>query len=215
MDLQTWLDWIHSLPEWGIYTFIGVSSFIENVFPPWPGDTFNVVSGVLAANGGCDIRLLMVAVMAGNLIAAYVKYYLGIYMVRGLEILNEKIRRPQFVKRWLSQLTSRESLEKTHKWFDRWGFPFVIVSRFFAVVRFFVSIVAGMTRMNIVLYTISFSIGAAIWNGILLWGGFALGKNWGLVMEYMAVYNKAAMVVLISVLLAFAVYKFRTRDKAA
>ncbi len=209
--MESAIAWLRDLPAWGIYAFTALSCFIENVFPPWPGDTFNVFTGFLAANGVADIRYMFLAAMVGNMAAAYVKYYLGIYIIEWARGWEKKLESPLFLKKWLSQLTDPATLEKTHRWFDQWGFLFVTVSRFFAVIRFFVSIVAGMTRMNIVLYTISFAVGAAAWNGILFWGGYALGKNWETILHWLALYNRIVLGLLTAAAAIYGVYWWRKK----
>ena len=37
--MDTFIDYLHSLPDCLIYLLLGMSAFVENIFPPIPGDT--------------------------------------------------------------------------------------------------------------------------------------------------------------------------------
>jgi membrane protein DedA with SNARE-associated domain len=86
-----------------------------------------------------------------------------------------------------------------------------LISRFSAGIRFFVSIIAGISRMNLILFTITFSIGVLVWNSILIGGGYALGENWERILDWLRVYNIIVVAVLSLLVILFVIWRIRKR----
>lgn len=182
-------DFISQVPfEW-YWLFLFVSVFTENIFPPYPGDTVVVFAGYLAGAGNLKISSLIIAIVTGNLASAAIMYYFG------LEIMEFMFNRLKSEN--LKKVFSRESLEKTHVWFERYGFWAVVFSRFSAGIRFFVAIIAGMVRMHISIFLLAFLLATIIWNSILVYGGYTLGKNWSQLLHYIRLYSGIIGVVLV------------------
>ncbi|MCB1323908.1 MAG: DedA family protein [Spirochaetales bacterium] len=203
LEAQTVIDWITRLPPAGVYVFLAVSSVIENVFPPWPGDTVTVFGGLLIAQNVIDPVASMLSLLVGNLIGAYTMYFGGRRILGFARHLHRRLKRPEFLLNWLRELTSLDQMRRAEHWFRRWGVQFVLVSRFSAGIRFFVSIIAGISHMNFAAFTVSFSIGVLLWNTLLLGGGFLLGDNWEIVLEWLRLYN---VIVISSIALAIVAY---------
>jgi membrane protein DedA with SNARE-associated domain len=102
-------------------------------------------------------------------------------------------------------------MKKTEQWFDKWGFLFVVFSRFSAGIRYFVSIVAGITKMNLFLFSLGFLIGILIWNSLLLFGGYLLGENWKQILEWLRVYN---IIITLLILLGITIFILYRRQKS-
>jgi len=77
LDEKFLINWLKGLPEFSVYFFLVISSIIENVFPPWPGDTVTVFGGVMSAWGLIKPVHSMIALIIGNLIGAFIMYYAG------------------------------------------------------------------------------------------------------------------------------------------
>ncbi|MDH5717100.1 MAG: DedA family protein [Spirochaetia bacterium] len=190
---------INKIPESVYWIFVFVSSFIENVFPPYPGDTVTIFGGYLAGTGRISILSLSFSVFFGSLFGALFMYYYG---HKVLMYFHKKTKIKSFQK-----LFDTKSLLKTHHWFMRYGISAVIFSRFSAGIRFFVAIVAGMVKMNIWAFSLSFTLATIIWNVILITGGYMLGENWGLVMKYLKIYNSIITVFIIVAIIVIFIYK--------
>ena len=63
-------------------------------------------------------------------------------------------------------------------WFDKYGEWIVFISRLLPVVRTFISIPAGIARMNFWKFSVFTFLGAFPWSLGLAYGGFLLGENW-------------------------------------
>ncbi|RME92628.1 MAG: DedA family protein, partial [Candidatus Hydrogenedentota bacterium] len=189
-------DIFMQVPKGLYWAFVFFSSFIENVFPPYPGDTATVFGAYLAGKGYITLYSLILSVYLGSILGALFMYFLG------TEVLKFFSKYVRFKS--IRELLSEEHLTKTHDWFEKYGLWAVIFSRFSAGIRFFVAIVAGMVKMNILTFTIAFSIGTILWNALLITGGYMLGENWQQVKEYLKIYNIVIGILL--AIVAFGIY---------
>lgn len=206
------LQWIESMPVWVMFAFFFFSAFMENVFPPYPGDTILAFSGFLAARGAMSLWSVAIAGFAGSVAGAFVMYMLGHRVLELARRMERSVSRPAWLKKSLHEAVSQESIEKTGLWFKRYGLYFVIVSRFSAGVRFFVSIVAGISRVSLPLYLFCFGLGVVLWNGLLTAGGYMLGRNWELVLVYLKLYNTVFIAVAIAAAAGFFLWKWRSSN---
>jgi membrane protein DedA with SNARE-associated domain len=206
------LQWIESMPSWVMFAFFFFSAFMENVFPPYPGDTILAFSGFLAARGVMSLPIVFFAGFAGSVAGAFVMYMLGHRALELARRMERSVSRPAWLKNSLHEAVSQESIEKTGLWFNRYGLYFVIVSRFSAGLRFFVSIVAGISRVSLPLYMLCFALGVVLWNGLLTAGGYTLGRNWELVLVYLKLYNTVFIIVAVVAVAGFVFWKWRSSN---
>jgi membrane protein DedA with SNARE-associated domain len=85
--------------------------------------------------------------------------------------------------RWLT--LSRADIDRAGDWFDRHGGWAVFLCRLVPGLRSLISIPAGIHRMPLpafVLYTIA---GSAAWTALLVYAGYALGRNFEQVGRYL------------------------------
>lgn len=139
-----------------------------------PGDYLLFLTGVFGATGYLkepltDILLyLIVAAILGSLVG----YLTGRYA--GNRIQNQKE----------SFFFKQEYIEKTEKYFDKYGPRTLIISRFLPVVRTFAPILAGLSKMKWLAYLTYNVLGALIWVGILVGGGFYFGEKFPWIVNY-------------------------------
>ncbi|WP_407658876.1 DedA family protein [Leptospira soteropolitanensis] len=196
LQFDSFLGRILELPPLVLWVFFCFSNFLENVFPPWPGDTVTVFSGFLSSSQDSPLSFFSVvlATYLGNLLGALVMYYFG-------ERILQFLKRSRFP--FLSALYQEENLQKTLVWFRKHEMIVVLLSRFSAGIRFFVSIVAGMSKMNIIKFVLLYSLAISIWCGLLLLGGSLLGSNWNQIVVMLSYYNRVIGLVILCFILYF------------
>lgn len=195
MDVELLLK---QIPRQAWWLFVFFSAFLENIFPPYPGDSVVVLGGYLWGAGKMGFLSLATAVYGGNVAGALVMYYFGEHVLGFFR---------KFPNKWTQEILNTEKLKKTESWFAKWGILAVLLSRFSAGIRFFIAIVAGMFRMNIAVFFVSISVATLLWNSLLIYGGYVLGENWRKVTGYLQLYN----IVLISLVAAGGVAWFLYR----
>ena len=110
----------------------------------------------------------------GNLIGSLVAYYAG--RLGGRPFLMR-------YGRWVL-ITPRE-IDFADRWFGRYGEVTVFVTRLLPVIRTFISLPAGIARMNVWRFSLFTFLGAFPWSVGLAWVGYLLGKNWEDISDYM------------------------------
>ncbi|MBL8019418.1 MAG: DedA family protein [Leptospirales bacterium] len=205
--LSAVLSALESFPVWILLICFFFSALLENVFPPHPGDTIIVFAGFVAARQPDQLWPIFLSGVFGSVAGAFIMYSLGDRFLDLCRRLVHVVHRPRFLNRLLEGFVSTESIEKTSFWFRKYGLGFVVFSRFSAGIRFFVSIIAGISHVRPIPFLSAFSVGVLIWNGLLTAGGYYLGQNWERVLEWLKVYN-TIVIVLISVgVLAYVAFR--------
>lgn len=103
----------------------------------------------------------------GNVAGSWIAYYAGYY--GGRPFANK-------YGRYI--LVSKHDLDIADRFFARWGNWAVFGSRLLPVVRTFISVPAGISKMPIWQFTAYTFAGAFIWSVGLAYGGYTLGKNY-------------------------------------
>ncbi len=145
------------------------------VTPFLPGDSLLFAAGAFAADGSLRIEwllpLLIVAAIAGDTVNYWMGHWFGEHAFSG------KI---PFLK--------KEHLEKTHRFFEKYGGKTIILARFVPIIRTFAPFVAGMGSMNYRLFLVYNVVGGIAWVLIFVPLGYWFGtleivkKNFELVM---------------------------------
>jgi membrane-associated protein len=161
LALIPWLDPEALILGFGAFALIGVCAivFAET------GDTLLIIMGVLtfADVVEIDIWWVCLAIAAAAFLGGEVGYLIG-----------HKFG-PTIFERKESGVFSRENVERTNRFFERFGGISVILARFVPILRTFVPVAAGIGHMDYRKYSLYNFIGATIWGGGLTYAGFLLG----------------------------------------
>lgn len=214
MNAEAIISMLGAAPPGLIYLALFACAFIENFFPPIPGDAIVIAGGFLTVNGPANPFACFLSASAGGLAGGVMMYFAGTRILHFAQRLHENMRGPAFLKRALSNFTSDAHLERTRQAFDRYGAGLVVVSRFLAGVRFFVSVVAGAARMNFPLFFACFVVGVVAWNAALIFAGVQLGDNWRLALEWIRVYSAAFAALLALVVGGWFAWRFWKNRRA-
>ena len=88
--------------------------------------------------------------------------------------------------------------DKAAELFDKHDNWFVFFGRFIPGVRSVIAIPAGLREMPIVSFVIITTIGASVWNIVLVYAGFRLGENYEMIEEYIGPISKFIAVAIIA-----------------
>jgi membrane protein DedA with SNARE-associated domain len=162
----------HEILRYG-YLAIFVLMLLESACVPVPSEVTMLFGGALATSSVAGAgRLDFVAVVAvgvvGNLVGSWLAYWVGYAGGRPLAL------------RWGRYLLIRpHEIDRAHDWFDRHGEAAVFFGRLLPVVRTFISLPAGVARMNVWRFSVYTVLGCVPWTLGLAWLGYALGHRWG------------------------------------
>ena len=189
-------DFLLELLDKGGYLGIFFLMMAENVFPPIPSEVIMGGAGLLVAKGQMTFGTVWIVATAGTVVGNLFWYWIG---VRWSE---EQLKR--IIDRWGRWLTFEwDEFLSARNTFRKYGDWIVFLLRFSPLLRTIVSLPAGLAQMKLWRFVLFTSLGSAIWNGILIFGGKSLEP---LVdrFEKLAGYGVVAVV-----LLGVAVYVYR------
>ncbi|MCB9684925.1 MAG: VTT domain-containing protein [Alphaproteobacteria bacterium] len=166
-----------------VWTALFLASFVEYVFPPFPGDTLVVAGAALVVAGGLPLAPVAVAVTLGAVAGG---------------IVDLEVGRRLATSGWIERQPShrREDLERIVGWFDRHGAVALAANRFAPGIRglFFVAAgAAGVRRGPAIGWA---SVSALAWNALLIGLGAWLGQSAGALSAAVARWNVAVGIVL-------------------
>jgi membrane protein DedA with SNARE-associated domain len=198
--VETWfLDVITTLYEaigWpGVVFLMGV----ESAAIPFPSELIMPLAGwlLIQDNGGSVWWVAMAGFYGalGNLLGSWVAYWVS--LVGGRPLLRK-------YGRYI--LVTQDEIDRAEVWFTKYGELAVFVSRLLPVVRTFISVPAGIARMNIWRFSIYTFIGSYPWSVGLAYGGFKLGENWEDMREVMRPFD-IPIAVVVAAAIAWFVYR--------
>ncbi len=146
---------------------------IESACIPLPSEVIMPLSGFLASQGRFSLIAVALAGTAGNLIGSIPAYYLGQY---GGRPLIEKYGR--------YLLITRKDLDTADRWFNKYGEATIFFARLLPVVRTFIAFPAGVSKMNIMKFSVYTLLGSFPWCFGLAYIGYTLGEHWSVVKGY-------------------------------
>ena len=76
------LNYLDNLPDFLIYLFLGLGAFLENIFPPAPGDMIVVLGAFLVGTGRLNFIIVFISTTTGSLLGFLVLFWLGSYLGR-------------------------------------------------------------------------------------------------------------------------------------
>jgi membrane protein DedA with SNARE-associated domain len=151
----------------GGYLGIFLLMAAENVFPPIPSEVIMGGAGVLVARGQLAFGPVWIIATLGTLAGNLFWYWIGVRW-------SEK-RLKRAIDRWGRWLTFEwDEFTRAREIFRKYGDGIVFAVRFSPVLRTIVSLPAGLAHMKLWRFCLFTTLGSAIWNGFLLFGGRAL-----------------------------------------
>lgn len=149
--------------------YLGVAALmaLESACLPIPSEIIMPFSGFLVWEGRFIFWQVVVWGAVGNLIGSIAAYAVGFY---GGRRLVEKYGK--YI------LVSQHDLEITDNWFKKHGQSAVLFSRLLPVVRTFISLPAGIARMNFKKFCFYTLLGSLPWSFFLTYAGLYMGENW-------------------------------------
>lgn len=148
------------------YAIIFGIIFIETglVLTPFlPGDSLLFATGAMAALGSFNIWIILPLMVLAAVVGDNSNYWIGHFFGEAM-IANPKIP------------IKKEHIEKTKKFFDKYGVKTIILARFVPIVRTFTPFVAGVGRMNYRTFLPFDIAGGVAWVSLFILAGYFFGN---------------------------------------
>jgi membrane-associated protein len=166
-----WLDPSYIISSLGPWALLGVAlilfaecGLLVGFF--LPGDSLLFITGLAATTGLIETPLWLVCVVL--VVAAFAGNVCGYYLGRAVG--------PAIFDKPDSRLFKRENVERTQKFFDKYGNRAIVLGRFVPIVRTFITIMAGVGRMDARRFLLFSGIGALFWAAGVTLLGAVLGQ---------------------------------------
>ena len=192
---------VQTVGEWG-YAGIFLMMFLESSFFPFPSEVAMIPAGYLAHQGQMSLVLAWCAGTAGSLAGAVFNYYLCYFFGRELVLKYGKYVGITKVK-----------MRKFEAFFKRHGEISTFNCRLIPGIRQYISLPAGLAKMNLFKFSLYTTLGAGIWVAILLAVGWYLGKNYDKSAFSHIVVALLAVVGLLTALYIFYVKRLSKKSK--
>ncbi len=200
-DLARWVtNVVYSSGYFGIAALIA----LQNLFPPIPSALILPLAGFLVGQGRFSFFAVLLAATTGSVVSALALYALGRWM--GEESLRKLVRRfGRFA------LVEESELDKALGWFGRYGGKAVLIGRLVPGVGTLISVPAGLGHMPVLRFVTYTALGTALWNGMFIGLGWALGARWQLAQRYLHIFEYGVLAVAIGGLLWLLWRRWRAR----
>ncbi len=204
--IETVLDISQKIGYPGIILFM----LLESSFFPFPSEIIMIPAGVVAAQGGMDPWLAILCGIVGSWLGALLNYYLAVWL--GRPVLN---RYGKFV------LMPPHRFARVERFFNEHGEISTFTGRLIPGVRQYISFPAGLARMNMFRFLFFTGLGAGIWVAILVWIGYAAGKQLDNI-DYESIENlwhqystqiTVGLLIFCAILIAIYILWYRRRKK--
>ena len=203
--LDSFLDFLNTLPDTLIYFLLGLSAFVENVFPPIPGDTITAFGAFLVGTERLDFFGVYLSTVLGSLIGFMFLFWIG-----GL------LGRRFFLERDFWFLKAQDII-KAEEWFRKYGYLLILLNRFFPGIRSVISLAGGISGLKPHRVLLLALISCSAWNLMWIFVGYMLGSNWETVRdkmaELMAGYNLTILILFGLVVMFFVIRKVVRRNR--
>lgn len=176
----------------------------ESALIPIPSEITMPFAGFLAGRGVFDFWTVIAVGALGNLTGSLLAYWLG--YAKGEDWVRIAIRK------WGKWLLIRESeYDKSKAWYQKYGQGITFASRLLPIVRTFISLPAGIAKMNLPLFSTLTFIGSLFWSSVLAYVGLKLGENWLSIEPYFRKFQ--LLIIIIFILLGFLYVKIHLKHR--
>lgn len=184
------------------YMGIGAGMLFESACIPIPSEMILPLAGFMAADGDINLWAANAAVAIGSLLGSTLAYLVG--YLGG---------RPFIIKYGKYLFISEDHFYKADRTFRKHGAAAVFFGRLLPVIRTFISLPAGISRMDFGKFLLYSLTGMLPWNFMLIFLGFKLGANYETIVRPVFKKFEYAVIVLIILTLLFFIVKGFFKEK--
>ena len=159
-------DFVGQYGTW-TYVLLLLIVFCETglvVMPFLPGDSLLFAAGSMAALDVLNPHLLFVLLTVAAIVGDSVNYAIGRRIgARVFSMENSRIFKKSY-------------MDRTHKFYEKYGGKTIILARFVPIVRTFAPFVAGVGAMNYGQFLMYNVVGAIVWVAMFVYAGYFFGN---------------------------------------
>ena len=154
---------------------------------PLPSEIVLPLAGILSSEYNMNVILVILVSILGGIVGFLTNYYIG-YKFGNPLIYALKSKYPK----------TKRAIKESYRFMEKYENISVMLSRLVPIARTFISIVAGVTRMNMMAFVLYSTIGISIWNILLILIGYIIGDNMDKITYILGTYSKVVAVLLVA-----------------
>jgi len=203
VDVLTGRYSLDALIQWGGYALLVAIVFAETgllIGCFLPGDSLLITAGLLAAGGHLNIWWLNGLLIAAAIVGDSVGYAIGVRLG------------PRIFTREKSLLFNPKHVERTHRFYEKYGPKTIVIARFVPIIRTFAPVLAGVGTMQYRRFLFYNMAGGIGWVASMTWVGYWLARI------FPAIFARIHILVIVIIVLSclpIAVEIYRERRKTA
>ena len=187
----------------GIFLFVFAESGLFFGFF-LPGDSLLFTAGILASLSQFNLLFLLAGCFVMAVLGDSAGYYFGLKMG------------PKIFSRPKSIFWNPNNLKRASSFFAKYGNKTITLARFIPVVRTFAPIMAGVGKMNYKTFLPWNILGAILWTGSMILGGYFLGRSVKNIDQFvLPIIFLIVILSVVPVLMEFLKNKSNNKDKQA
>ena len=163
---------------------------VESALIPIPSEVIMPFSGYLVTTGKFNPILVIIAGGTGNLLGSLIAYFVGIKL--GREVI---LRYGKYI------LLNKSHLDWAESFFEKHGNKTTFVTRLLPGIRTYISLPAGIAKMDLKKFSAYTFAGSIIWSALLMYVGIALGQEWNKIRDYSHYIDTAVAIGIIIIVL--------------
>ncbi len=186
--------------DWG-YIGIFLLMALESSFFPFPSEVVMIPAGYLVFKDDMNMFLAFLSGASGSLFGALFNYYLCYFFGR------------PFIEKYGKFVgITEEKMRKFETFFEKYGEISTFNCRLLPGIRQYISLPAGLAKMNIFRFSLLTTLGAGIWVAILMAIGYILGDQEELIKEYLHIITIALIFVVFFITAVYLYIKKRKNN---
>jgi membrane protein DedA with SNARE-associated domain len=159
-------SWVSGIPLPALYALLFLTSYIEGIFPPVPGDIAVALIAFIAARAGANFTITAVLIIVGSVFGAMTMYALA----------------RRYGAAWMHARLKKAGVDNLEKrlevMYSRYGMTALLVSRMIPFIRMIGPPMAGAIRIPPIRTAFVFTIVSTVWYGAITWMAFQVGDDW-------------------------------------
>ena len=184
----------------GNFGYLGMflSMILEAIIIIIPSELILATGGILASLKLFSFWGAFLVGLFGSVFCAAIIYAMGYF---GGRPFVEKYGKYFFMK--------KEDIDKADDWFNKYGMLAAFIGRNFPIIRTFISLPIGMTRLSFIKFMIYTTLGSIPWTFAFVYVGYSLGNNWVLLSNYTSKLKIPIIILLIILLVSWLIKKIK------
>lgn len=194
---------VHMINTFG-YVGILIAGSLEFLALPVSGEILVPAIGLMISKSHLSFTLALIFLTIGSVLGTLVLYAVGYYFSNWAN---------NFTKRKLSKYN--DQIEKLNHWMRNHSSTVNFFARFIPFLRVYISLFAGIERINPISFTFFSTLGIGLWNLLFMLIGYYLGDNLDLFIDLVkkSPYVTIAILIVAIILFILAFFYYRKYKK--